>query len=105
MSLITRLGGIGDPENVGKIGVDPFFSLFGELAAGRVTRQQIVDYFGLSAGDAEGLDAMVAEYNARSAPTGRAAFVERARSICLLAEIKAPGYTTEQAVSGYISAA
>lgn len=105
MSLITRLGGIGDPETVGKIGVDPFFALFSELAAGRVTRQQVIDYFGLSAGDVEGLDALVDEYNSRSAPTGRAVFIERASFICLLAEIKAPGYTTEQAVQSYISAA
>lgn len=105
MSLITRLGGIGDPETVAKIGVDPFFALFSELAAARVTRQQVVTYFGLSAGDAEGLDALVDEYNARSAPTGRAAFVERARNILLLAEIRAPGYLTEQDVQSYISAA
>lgn len=105
MSLITRLSGIGDPETVGKIGVDPFFALFSELAAGRVTRQQVIDYFGLSLDDAAGLDALVDEYNTRSAPTGRAAFMERARSICLLAEIKAPGYTTEQAVQEHVSAA
>lgn len=105
MSLTTRLGGIGDPETVGKIGIDPFFALFSELVAGRVTTQQIVDYFTLSAEDANGLDDLIVQYNARSAPTGRAAFLSRARDIFLLAEIKAPGYTTEQAIAGYLDAA
>ena len=105
MSLITRLAGIGDLETVGKIGIDPFFSLFSELAAGRFTRQQMVDYFGLTESDAAGLDAFIDAYNSRSAPTGRAAFLNRARDILLLGEIQAPGYTTEQAISDYLATA
>lgn len=105
MSLLSRLAGIGDVETVRKLGIDPFFALFSELVAGRVTSQQIVDYFALSADDANGLADLIAQYNARSAPTGRAAFLARARDIYLLAEIKAPGYTTEQAIAGYLDAA
>ena len=105
MSLITRLAGLGDPETANKLGIDPFFALFSELAAGRTTRQQIIDYFGLSADDSSGLDDLIAAYNARSAPTGRAAFLARVRDICLLGEVKAPGYMTEQALLDYIEAA
>lgn len=56
MALIDRLIITGDSS---KIRVHPFMAAMGELERGKVTRQQVIDAFGLLAADEAELDALI----------------------------------------------
>ena len=94
MSLIDRLAGLGDIEAAPKLAVDTFWACLYELAKGKVTRQQVITYFGLDAGEATELDYIIGRYNAQPTAAAKASFVELTRVVFILAESKVPGYTT-----------
>jgi len=91
MALIERLAGINDPEGQNKLPILTFHACLAELAEGQVTRQQIIDYFNMDAGEIVELDWIIDKYqNAVDKPK----FVELVRTLFILAESDMPGYTT-----------
>lgn len=83
------------------IAVHTFFAANHERIEGRLTRQNVIDFFGMNA-------ATIAEYDALAAlaPTGtsalataqKAMFVEKIHAVLLLAGAPFPGYHTPAAV-------
>jgi hypothetical protein len=102
MALVERLAGIGDPETVRKLGVNAFHALLVELANGEVTRQGIIDYFQLDAGEVTELDWLIGRYNAQPTAPAKEKFVELMRTLFVLAEAGVPGYTTNADLSARI---
>lgn len=95
MALIDRLGGIGNnPENIRKLPVEYFWAMLYELAQGKTTKQNIIDLFALDAEESAELQWLIDRYNAQLNSTAKAKYVELIRVILVLAEAKAPGYTT-----------
>ena len=91
MALIERLGGIGLVEGEGKLPILTFHACLAELAEGKVTRQQIINYFNMDAGEITELDWVIAKYQAA---VDKPKFVELIRTLFILAESDMPGYTT-----------
>ena len=99
MALIERIMGLEDP----KLPVHAFFAANHQRIEGALTRQDVIDMFGMDA-------AAIVEYDALAtlAPVGmntnalataqKAMFVEKLHSACLLAEGRYPGYDTPLAL-------
>jgi hypothetical protein len=105
MALIDRLAGIGtDPELVRKLPITYFWANLYELAQGYRTKQQIVDLFALDTGEANELQWLIDKYNAQPTATAKAKFVELVNVILIMAEAKAPGYTTNAQLVARINA-
>ena len=98
MSLIDRLAGIPpegqSADQARKLGVNTFHAALYELAAGQVTRSQLVSYFMLDGGEAAELDWVIAQYNAQPNAAAKARYVELLRVVFVLAESRVPGYST-----------
>lgn len=105
MALVDRLAGINqDPEGGDKLSVNAFHSMLYEMAAGQVTKQQIVDYFSLDAQEVAELDWLIGRYNAQPNATAKEKFVELIRVIFYLAESQVPGYSTNADLVARINA-
>lgn len=94
MALIDRLAGLGDPETNRKLPITYFWANLYELAQGQRTKAQIASLFELDAGEAAELQWIIDRYNAQPNSTAKAKFVELINVVFILAEAKAPGYTT-----------
>ena len=98
MGLVNRLAGIPEPgqtpEEVRKLEVNTFHASMYELAAGQVTKAQIVSYFGLDAAEQSELDWIISQYNAQPNAAAREKYVELLRVCFIMAEAQVPGYTT-----------
>src|SRR5574343_1089108 len=103
MALIYRLAGIGTEEG-GKLSVGAFWAHLYEMAKGKVTRQQMIDYFQLDAGEITELDWLIGRYNAQPNATAKASFVELMQVIFYMAESGVPGYTTNAGIVARINA-
>ena len=104
MALINRLAGIDLPDGQGKLSVGAFWACLYEMAQGKITRQQLIDYFGLSASEITELDWLIGRYNAQPNATAKANFVELVNVIFYLAESKVPGYTTNAQITARLTA-
>ncbi|MCB0257041.1 MAG: hypothetical protein KDI55_25255 [Anaerolineae bacterium] len=98
MALIDRLAGLGDPEANQKLSVNAFHSAMYELAAGVVTKAQVVSYFELDASEEAELDWLIGRYNAQPNAAAKERFIELLRVVFILAEAQVPGYTTNAAL-------
>ena len=94
MALIDRLAGLGDPETNRKLPITYFWASLYELSKGKFTRNQIITQFALDAGEITELDWLIGKYNAMPTAAAKADFVELINVILIMAEAKAPGYTT-----------
>jgi hypothetical protein len=95
MALIDRLAGIGpNPELVRKLPITYFWANLYELAQGYRTKQQIIDLFALDSDEAGELQWLIDKYNAQATATAKAKFVELVNVVFIMAEARAPGYTT-----------
>lgn len=103
MSLVNRLAGIGTAEG-GRIPVAKFWACLYEMAQGKLTRQNLIDYIGLDAGEAVELDWLIGRYNAQPNSTAKARFVELMQVIFLLCETGVTGYTTNAGIVARINA-
>ncbi|MFY9326496.1 MAG: hypothetical protein WAO76_00510 [Georgfuchsia sp.] len=104
MSLVDRLAGIGDPDTVQKLSINTFWALLYELAKGKVSRLQLINYFQLSAEEITELDWIIARYNAQPNATAKASFVELMQVVFMLAEARVPGYTSNAELAARINA-
>lgn len=107
MSLLNRLAGIDidyESPTGQKLSVGAFWAHLYELAKGQRTRQQIIDYFSLNAGEITELDWLIGRYNAQPNATAKASFVELMQVIFYMAESRVPGYTTNAALVARINA-
>jgi len=107
MSLVNRLAGIDiDYESPSgqKLSVSAFWAHLYELAKGQRTRQQIIDYFALDAGEIAELDWLIARYNAQPNATAKASFVELIQVVFMMAESRVPGYTTNADIVARLNA-
>lgn len=107
MALLNRLAGIPEPgyeENPRKLAVSTFWSCLYELAQGKLTQQQIVNYFALDAGEQAELTWLIGRYNAQPNATAKSRFVELMHVIFMLAEAHVPGYTTNADIEARINA-
>lgn len=104
MALIDRLAGIGDPESVDKLPITYFWANLYELAQGYRTKAQIVSLFGLSTQEASELQWLIDRYNAQPNAEAKSKFVELINVILIMAEAKAPGYTTNADLVARITA-
>ncbi|NIQ10490.1 MAG: hypothetical protein GWO08_22320, partial [Gammaproteobacteria bacterium] len=57
--------GIGTGEGEGKLAVNTFHAMLRELANAEMTKQDIIDYWSLDAGEQTELDWVIAQYNAQ----------------------------------------
>lgn len=106
MALVDRLAGINqDPEGGNKLSVNAFHAMLYELAAGQVTKAQIVAYFALDAGEEAELDWIIGRYNAQPNAAAKEKFVELMRVLFILAESQVPGYSTNADLVARIDAA
>lgn len=94
MALIDRLAGLGDPENNRKLPITYFWANLYELSQGKRTKAQIVSLFQLDAGESDELQWLIDKYNIQPNATAKAKFVELINVILIMAEARAPGYTT-----------
>lgn len=107
MALLNRLAGIGlDPEDPAqsKLSVGAFWAHLYELAKGKRTRQQVIDFFQLNAAETMELDWLIGRYNAQPNATAKADFVELINVIFYMAESRVPGYTTTADIQARINA-
>lgn len=105
MSLVNRLSGIGSAETTVKLPVSAFYGHLFEMAKGKRTRQNIIDFFELDAQEVTELDWLIAKYNSMPSATTKADFLQLIYVIFMLAEGKVPGYTTNAEVVARISGA
>ena len=103
MGLVDRLGNLQGPE-VPNVAFDVFWAALYELAKGKVTRQQIINYFELVGDEVTDLDYIIGRYNAQPNATAKASFVETLRAVFMLAESKVPGYSTRAQLVARIDA-
>ena len=98
MGLINRLAGIPEegqsPDDLQKIHVEYFYSMLYELAAGKQSRQNVIDFFSLNVVETTELDWLITKYNALLTDETKAKFVETIRVLFVLAEAGRSGYTT-----------
>lgn len=107
MGLLNRLVGIDiDPEDESqsKLSVGAFWAHLYELAKGKRTRQNIIDYFQLNASEVTELDWLIGRYNAQPNATAKADFVELINVIFYMAESRVPGYITNADIQARINA-
>jgi len=104
MALVDRLAGIGDPETTPKLSISAFWACLYEMAKGKLTRQNIIDYFQLDTDEVVELDWLIARYNAQPNATAKASYVELIQVIFMLAESQVPGYTTNAGIVARINA-
>lgn len=104
MALIDRLGGLGDWETNRKLPITYFWANLYELAQGYRTKAQIVSLFELDASEANEVQWLIDRYNAQPTATAKAKFVELINVILIMAEAKAPGYTTNAELVARINA-
>ena len=88
MSLYTRLMGLTEP----KISVHAFYSMMAQRKRGRVTNQQVIDAFGLSAAEQTELTTLWGRVNTD------ALNAQEIDDVLILAEQRIAPYTTEAAV-------
>ncbi len=103
MSLVNRLAGIGTAEG-GRIPVAKFWACLYELAQGKMTRQNLIDYIGLDAQETTELDWIIGRYNAQPNATAKSKLVELMQVIFYLCETGVPGYTTNAEIVARINA-
>lgn len=104
MALVDRLAGLGDPETNRKLPITYFWANLYELAQGQRTKAQIVSLFALDAGEASELQWIIDKYNAQPNATAKAKFVELINVIFIMAEARAPGYTTNAEIVARMNA-
>jgi hypothetical protein len=104
MALIDRLAGIGDPETIRKLPIGYFWACLYELSKGKFTRNQVITLFALDAGETTELDWLITKYNAMPTAAAKADFVALINVILIMAEAKAPGYTTNAELVARINA-
>ena len=104
MALIDRLGHLDRSETANNIPSSVFHALLYELSAGQVTKQQIINYFALDAGEQNELDFIIARYNAQPTAAAKEKFVELIRILFILAEAQVPGYVTNSDLVARIDA-
>jgi len=106
MALIDRLAGLGDQEDPAnaKISVNAFWALLYEMAKGKVTQAQIINYFSLSPTEQTELTWLIGRYNAQPNATAKASFVELIQVIFMLSESQMPGYTTNADIVARLNA-
>jgi hypothetical protein len=88
MSLLGRLQGLDEP----KIAVHQFWAGMEEVANGEITVQEFKNYFNLSSDEASDFDWLWGKYTASS---NQKEFLRLMHIIFVIAEVSAPGYTTE----------
>ena len=103
MALIDKLAGLEDPETGTKFSVNAFHAALVELSNGEVTQQNIIDYFGMDADDQTDLQWLIGRYNAQPNAAAKEKFVELMRTLFVLAEEGAPGYTTSALLAARIN--
>jgi hypothetical protein len=104
MALIDRLAGLGDPIESRKLPITYFWACLYELSKGKFTRNQIVTLFALDSGEAGELDWLIGKYNALPTAAAKADFIGLINVILIMAEAKAPGYTTNAELVARINA-
>jgi len=104
MALIERLAGIDLDENEGKLSFGAFHGAMYELAAGFVTKAQIVSYFELDATEENELQWIIDQYNAQPNAAAKEKYIELLRVVFQLAEAEVPGYTTNAQVTARLTA-
>jgi len=104
MALIERLAGIGLPEGEGKLAVNTFHAAMYELAAGQVTKAQIVAYFELDATEESELQWIIDQYNAQPNAAAKEKYIELLRVCFIMAESQVPGYTTNGDIAARLTA-
>ena len=89
MALVERLmGDLGEP----KIPVHDFFAANAQRIAAQLTRQQVIDMFGMTAADILEYDLLAAL--APGAQVGQALFIEKIHAVFILAESRYASYST-----------
>ena len=103
MAILDKLGGFTGPEGE-KWAVNTFHSALYEFANGQVTKQQLIDYFGMDAQEQTELDWIIDRYNAQPTAAAKEKFIELMRVLFILAEANVPGYTTNAELTARIEA-
>ena len=103
MGLINRLSGIGLSEGQGKLAVNTFHAAMYELAAGKVSKAQIVNYFDLDAAEEGELDWIITQYNLQPNAAAKEKYIELLRVCFVMAEGQVPGYTTNAELSARLT--
>jgi hypothetical protein len=105
MSLIDRLAGLNqDSENPNKLPITYFWANLYEMAQGYRNKAQIVSHFNLDTDEANELQWIINKYNAQPDAVSKAKFVELINVILIMAEARAPGYTSNAELVARINA-
>jgi len=97
MSILDKIIGTEKP----RCAVHFLYSALAELAEGEITRAQMITYFELSAAEEVELDFLIAEYQS-AANNRKQEWLVTLHRILMLAEGKAPGYSTPADVQARI---
>jgi hypothetical protein len=95
MALVERLMHLDTDPNR-DMAVHTFFAALNEVVAGRLTVNQVKNYYAMTTADNVDMDAIVAD--APSGDAARAMYLNSIHSVFILAEVRAPGYDTPTGV-------
>lgn len=93
MALVERLMHL-EADETRNISVHEFFAAVGEMMYGNLTATQVKNHYAMTAEDLVDWDALAAQIPAPSQVGNRALFIEHIHSAFILAEHRAPTYST-----------
>lgn len=107
MALLERVGHLNDPDSSGEeaIAGRVFSAALEEFSdpTASVTKANIVAFFNLDAAEEAELDTLISWYQMQPNDAAKSKWLDVMRRCFQLAEAKAPGYTTNAALSARLN--